>query len=401
MKHRTVALLLCALAIPAMAFATMTRPSEVIDFLISDSGHPRDFDAKMYLRATADDGTPVNLFAAVHGSSEGKTPQDLKITLHGDITATLPEGTLATGFDIMTNRQKLYVKLSRITATSNQMNADDRASLQAANKTYTERWFVVDASGEDLASRNFWQDIAKSNDLPVPPEQLQGVINQVIDAVFDLEVTRFRSGHSYLLTQKPHAVTEAVRVLAQIFAKADPENAELQPLIQNQISGMDLVNDPDLKALEEEINRSLQIRTKVDISNEGTFQFGRMYMTFALPEQENTFVSFEVSMQNRLKPVYLELPLKTEPLQSVFGDFLFLPSLNMPEVESPLPPSHKPIDNTETKPALSLPDRPVILPVTTTKCSPKGKVRGIDMSSQETCPGGRESRRDLRRRLDR
>lgn len=394
------------LTVPFVALATFTRPSEVLTFLSDTGGHPRDFDAKMYLRATADDGTPVQILGTIRGSSEGTSPQDAKLSMHADISANVPDGTMATGFDLMANRQKLYGRISRITMKGESLDADDVSMLHEINAEYANKWYVLDASPQASVSGNFWQDLAESNDLPLAPEELRAIVNQMLDAVFDLQIERYRSGHAYILSQKPHAVTEAVRVLAQAFARVEKNNADLLPLIQDEIESMDLVSDPDIQDMEEEINRTLKIRTKVDISNEGTFQFARVYMTFALPEENDMFFSLEASMQGRQLPVYLDIPEKSEPLENLFGDVL--PFLNMPQDTPPViddwwTPAQPSSDTDWRKPVRarqSYQGFPLNLPVPSAICSPDGSVRGVDLELQIPCAGGRESRRSLRERVE-
>jgi len=107
--------------------------------------------------------------------------------------------------------------------------------------------------------------------------------------------------------------------------------------------------------------------------------------------------------------VYLDLPKQTEPMEQVFGEllpFTSSPTGPMPTLDEWLTPTdtndweHEWIQEDDNGGKETLPSRPVPLPVPSAKCSADGSVRGIDVSTQQFCPGGHESRRSLLRRLE-
>jgi len=347
------------------------------------AGHPRDFDAKMFLRATADDGTPVQIFGTVHGSAEGSTTQNAKLMLHVDISATLPQGKLSTGFDLLAYQQKIYGKISRIIATGSAMEKDDVAALRKANETYAERWFIMDASSATDDSQSLWKALEDETGISLQQAEVQSLLSALIDAAFALETDRYRAGHAYLITQKSDSLMQMVRVLAASKIGAEAED----------LSGIDL-NDPELQSMQKEINRTLTMRLKADVSNEGMLQFARTYISFSLPEADDMFFSFEGSMQSRTAPVHVPVPINAIPLEEFIDPNLLPFPLMLPTVKEST-------EKTPTDEGLNENEQatPIIrLPVST----------GCDLITDETdlrearlgdCPVTHESRRALRNRM--
>lgn len=363
-------------AVPLIALAAFVRPSDILTSLAYD-GRPRQFEGKFY--ASVGEGTDnVRFFGNVLSLSEGLTLKDMKSSLRVDMTATTSEGDITGSIDMMAFREKLYVRVSDVSIRAKELVSDD-ADFLSAIEEYQNRWFTLDL--QELSS-----DFSEDNNLMLSSEQWKEQLALILDTLFTMEHTRFKTGNSYLLSFNPEMWAEALTSSVNNLDNMNPDLAD-------KLSGEDML--PVLSTGADYYAHAITARLKVDTTSDGDFRFARIYATLNLPD-EDTPVSFslEGTLQHRLKPVYLDLPKQTEPLEGLFGDSL--PFLDTPVEQMPSDDFWMPTEETPESPATT---RPIPLPVPSSNCSPDGSVRGIDIGTQELCPGGRESRRSILRRL--
>lgn len=372
-----------ALAVPLIALAAFSRPSSALSSMIYD-GKPREFDGKFYVSVPIE-GDTVSFSGMVRGMSEGLTPKDMKMSLHTDIAATMSEGDIKGAVDMMVYRKKLYVRLSDVVMKLRSGSAIEDAGFLSTIGIFQNRWFILDLPAE--VSDTSWTDMLEE-EFDLTPEQAQQMFATVVDALFSMEHTRTKSGNIYLLTLNPEAWAEA---LTSSINGLDEVNPDLADTLSSEEMFPVLATTTDAYA------HALTVRLKMDTTSEGDFRFARFYSTFTLPDDfgEPVVFSIEATAQHRTQPVYLDLPKKTEPLESIFGDFF--PFSETPSEEyTPIEDDWWiPTEEPETTPSV---ERPIKLPPPAPSCSPKGKVRGADISTQAPCPGGRESRRLIRAR---
>lgn len=371
-----------ALAVPLCAFAAFSRPSEVLSALIYD-GKPGQFDGKFYVSVGAEPDV-VRFFGQVRGMSEGLTPKDIKSSLHADITATTSEGDIKGAVDMMAYREKLYVRLTDVAVKVKDTTITDDTFLSSLG-LFQNRWFVLDLA--EVPTEGLEEIYTSSDDFNLTPEQWKQTLAIVADAMFSLEHTRFQTGNSYLLTLKPDAWAEALTSAINGLDAVNPDVADM-------LSSEDIL--PVLSTTADVYANALTVRAKVDTTNEGDFRFARIYATLNLPDESDPVsLAIEGTLEHRLKPVYLDLPKITEPLESVLGDFFSLPETPSEE----FPPFEDDWTTPTEEPELSPPvERPLELPPPAPSCSPQGTIRGADLSTREPCPGGHESRRAIRAR---
>ncbi|MDD5041915.1 MAG: hypothetical protein PHX87_05785 [Candidatus Peribacteraceae bacterium] len=374
-------------AVPLIALAAFLRPSDILTSLAYD-GKPRDFEGKFY--ASVGEGTDiVRLFGTVRSQSEGLNFKDMKSSLHMNLTATMSEGDISGTFDLMAYHEALYVRISDVAIRSKNMNARDADFLSSINQ-YQNRWFVLDIP-QEMSSWS-WTDALQEEGSDLSSAQVKQILVIAADALFSMEHTRTRTGDTYLLTltrQWADALTSAINGVG-----------EMSPGIADELSSEEML--PVLATNAEYLSQAVTVRLKVDTTSEGDFRFARIYTTFTAPDDEGNPVNFAIegTLQHRPQPVYLDLPKQTEPLDGIFGDtlpFLEMPVEQMPDEWSVPSDGWIPSDD-EVKPFSNR--RPLPLPVPSAVCSPDGRVRGIDLQLLEPCPGGRESRRSLRQRLE-
>jgi hypothetical protein len=372
-------------------------PSDLLASLAYD-GRPRQFEGKFYA-SVGEETDAVRFFGNVRGMSEGFTKKDRKFSLHVDLTAAMNEGDITGSLDGMVYHETAYLRFSDVSIRPAQMSFEDANFLREIRQ-YQDRWFTLDLTEAT-------SEFSQRNDIALTSDQWKEELNIILDTLFTMEHTRFKTGNSYLLTFNPNA-------WAETFTSAINNLETLDPDLADELSGEDML--PVLATAAETYTNALTVRLKVDTTNEGDFRFARIYATLNLPDEDTPVsLSFEGTVQHRPQPVYLDLPKHAEPLEKVFGDAL--PFLDLPTEPLPTEDWWTPSDTDEWEWTPSDTDdwewyddfedeekstssRPAPLPVPTATCSPDGSVRGIDLQLLEPCPGGRESRRSLRLRLE-
>ncbi|MDO8468893.1 MAG: hypothetical protein Q7S29_04010 [Candidatus Peribacter sp.] len=369
----------CAVAfsVPLIALAAFIRPSSVLTSLAYD-GKPREFEGKFY--ASVGEGADlVRFFGNVRSLSEGVHLKEIKSSLHVDMTAETNEGDITGSMDMMAYRETLYVRVSNVSIRAKDMSSDD-ADFLAWIRTYQNRWFTLDLA-------NATADLNEESGLSLTTDQWKEELALVLDTLFTMEHTRFKTGNTFLLSFNPEMWAEALTSSINNLDSIDPDLAD-------QLSGEDML--PVLSTGADYYAHALTARLKVDTNTDGDFRFARIYATLDLPAEDTPVsLAFEGTLQHRTQPVHLDLPKQTEPLEQLFGDVL--PFSPLPT--EPMPTFDEWWTVPEETPDLPAVSRPVRLPVPSTNCSPDGSVRGIDLSTQELCPGGRESRRSMLHRL--
>lgn len=368
----------CAVAfvLPVCALAAFAFPSDILPLLAS-RGRPQEFAGKFFMEV-GEGADSVRFSGTMRSMSEGQTLQDMKSSVTVTVTAEMTEGKFTGTVDMMVFQKKLYVRLSDASMASAQASAED-AAFGAMMHRYQNRWFVMNLSE---ATEAFTED----GEFALTAQQWQREIAVVLDTLFTLEHTRFKEGHSYLLTLNP-------AMWAETLATGIDALETMNENLADELSSEKML--PVLATGAEAYANAFNVRIKVDTNNAGEFRFARIYATMNLPEEDTPVsLSIEGSLQHRPKPVYLEIPKKTEPLEEEFGEWtpFFL------NIGPGLMEENEWMDSDdEQEPAVQ---RPLPLPVPSAKCSPDGSVRGSFIGTQELCPGGRESRRSLRRRLE-
>jgi hypothetical protein len=360
-----------AVIFPCLALAAFTRPSDMLLTLMYD-GKPRQFEGKFYVSVPLE-GDTVRFFGKTSGMSEGRTLKDTKMSLRADIAVTMAEGELKGAIEMMAYRQKFYVRLTDV-AIKAKRDAAGAAELMASISRYQDRWFVWDLPDEVFDRTTVMGGSGLSQ------EEAKQLLAVIADSFLSLEHTRTKIGNTYLLT--------LTKEWAEALTSAINGVGEMNPDLADTLSSEEVL--PVLATSAEAYANALTARLKVDTTREGDFRFARYYTTFTLPDDEGEPVIFAIegTAQHRPKPVYLEVPKEAEPLESVLGDFL--PSLGPSEEEWMVPEEEELEFPTE--------ERPILLPLPSPSCSAQGSVRGADISTQELCPGGRESRRLIRER---
>ncbi|MFH0851149.1 MAG: hypothetical protein V1876_00160 [Candidatus Peregrinibacteria bacterium] len=377
--RKSVFATVCAvvLAVPIIALAAFSHPGDLLSPLAHD-GRPREFEGKFY--ASAGEGPDVvRFFGNIKTMSEGRSLKDMKSSLRVDMTATTSEGDITGAIDMMAYHETLYVRVSDVSIRVKGMASGDADFLSWINP-YQNRWFTLDLA--DITS-----DFNAASDFMLTPDEWKGGLARVLDIMFTMEHTRFKTGNTYLLTFNPDAWADA---LTSVISNLDTMN----PGFADKMTGGDMLLAVSTGA--DCYAHALTMRLKVDTTSEGDFRFARIYATLDLPDEDAPVsLALEGTLQHRPQPVYLDLPRQTEPLDGLFGDSL--PFLEMPMDLMPIDDYWMtPVETPEFSPV----KRPFFLPVPSATCSPDGSVRGIDLQLLEPCPGGRESRRSLRLRLE-
>ncbi|ALM10139.1 MAG TPA: hypothetical protein DEB30_04140 [Candidatus Peribacter riflensis] len=358
-------------AVPLIALAAFSRPSDVL-FGLENAGGPRSFEIKLY-STVGEEEDLVQFFVTGNGMTEGTTPQDLKISLHLNVSAVTTEGTISGVGDVIGYHEKVFFRLSNVKVSGPIITAGDLADIETMSREMRGRWFVAEAP--QTTDSPSWDEMARELDLPFSAAQMREGIARVIDAVFAMEHSRFLAGTTYTLTLKPNFIVEGIRAAEGWLTEVNQDSA----------ANMPETGDADLQEFEDLFRQNLTVRLKVDMSGDGAFRFARSYVTLSLPD-EAVALSLEASMQQRPAPVYVQIPANATPVEELLGfslipEGLFDGGSDMPET----------IDDG------AWPD-----------LWPENEWNPCDMITDEVdlrdarlgdCPVTRESRRSLRERL--
>ncbi|MDD5623645.1 MAG: hypothetical protein PHI23_02970 [Candidatus Peribacteraceae bacterium] len=316
MKRHILSWTIASLAVltPLCTFAAFERPSDLFLSLQSE-GKPQEFDMKFFAKVDlGDEEGMVTIGGSVNGMSEGKKADEVKMFLHSTINAEVGnEGSIRGDVDMQIFQGMLYLRLNDLQVTST--DAALKEFLSPIVETWKGKWLSTDMMAElqKQTSGDSLQSLIDLNELDMSPEELAQSFTTIFDAIFQMEHTRFREGHAYLLTLKPDFWAEALSAYVDVIAEIEPELAD--SLLEEDIL-------PTLATGSEYYLDGLNVRIKVDTNNEDQFRFAKYYASLDLPE-DGIYFAVEGKTQHRPKPVYLEIPKQPvdleEAIQEIFG----------------------------------------------------------------------------------
>ncbi len=200
-----VTLALSALALPAMAIAAYTVPSDLLK-ATQNLGKPMDVSYEAHAKVEG-----VDMAMWLKGSAEGKSvataKADMRMTVHA---ASPEEGTMEVKVSARVLKQTLYVRLDSVKGT---MAASDLSEV----RQYLGKWYSVRIPDED----------EQQETLGLDREELQQLVWDAVDSILSMNRTGgVGGGSTYSLKLKRTAWKDIVPVIREFSAKQGEEVPE-------------------------------------------------------------------------------------------------------------------------------------------------------------------------------
>ena len=302
---------LCALvaaAVPFVALAAFTRPSEALR-LLSYDGKPRTFSVQAYISAE-----DVTATVVMSGAMEGKRPQDVKAKL--TLTADITEGGawLATvRAQARVYREQLYVLLEDVAAREGEDVPTEGIG----------QWYVMPLAFGAMQQPGEWEDVAeelamqlRAAGVETTAEELTQAITSVVDGLFTIERTQYAGGHAYSMRLHRNFLRNAVETVSRFLLEHGDE--DVRAFVREMQQEM---MEPDMLAeTESQVRQMLNLHLKVDTNTADAFVFGKYYVSLTLPEGD-MHVALEGKLQRLMTPVYLEVPRDAIAAEEGSGEF--------------------------------------------------------------------------------
>lgn len=306
--------LFTSVALPVIALAAYALPSELLMSSGLD-GRPRDFSAKVYVEAGADDAA-VHITGSIKGKSEGTNAKDIKAEMH--ITASMEndQGNGSVVLNVKAAQGTLAVQVEELRFETAFFTEEDRAQFEEQLSAFRGKWYTValadlpeqaptlDAVFEQYAG--MLQDAGVS----VTAGDLKAFAADLINAAFRMERTQYLAGNAYDLRLRPDAAKALMNVLNRWATNMDPSFLTDTSL-----------DDSSSAELQQLLDESLNVHMKIDTNTAGEFRFGKYYVGFQMPEAELTF-AVEGTLQHRVAAVNVDLPNVASPLEFLTEDIL-------------------------------------------------------------------------------
>ncbi|MDD5469960.1 MAG: hypothetical protein PHO92_04160 [Candidatus Peribacteraceae bacterium] len=305
-------LTLCALiaaAVPFIALAAFTRPSEALR-LLSYDGKPRTFSAQVYVSA-ADTTATVSM----NGAMEGKRPEDIKAKF--SLTADIAER----GAWLATVRAQARVYRGQLYVLLEDAAARDGMDIPSAG---IGQWYVMPLAFGDMQQPEEWEDIAeelamhlRAAGVETTAEDLTQALNAVVDGLFAMEQSRYAGGYAYSMRLHPNFLRNAVGTVSRFLLEHG--NEDVRAFVREM--QQEMMMEPDMLAeTESQVRQMVNLHLKVDTNTADEFVFGKYYVSLAVPEGD-MHVALEGKLQQLMTPVYLEIPRDAIAIEEGSGEF--------------------------------------------------------------------------------
>ncbi|MEI8229792.1 MAG: hypothetical protein WCG83_01495 [Candidatus Peregrinibacteria bacterium] len=302
-----------AISLPLTALALFTRPSDLLFSITDQSGKPRQFTISLFSKVE-NAGETIQLSGSVKGMGEGTSLKNAKLSLHTSISATIgSKGDASAGFDVLGYHDKLFVRLTNLTVNTTDFSADDRAKVTAFQNNYQGRWIAITYPKDqiDALQKNGWKEAVSAQVSSLTEEQIKDVVHQLIDAIFQMENTRYINGQSYTLTLQPNFAAKAMAVLSNAMRTNDPSLCPGCPPVTEA--------DDSFTDIATMVEKALVVKVKVDTGNDDSFRFQKYFASITLPEA-GLSAAFQGTVERRTTPVNIEIPTTFVKMEDVLKD---------------------------------------------------------------------------------
>lgn len=346
---------------PLAAFAFYASPSALFRGIEFD-GAPRAFKGEAHFH---DDETYASLWFSME--MEGKTPMELKAKVTGtfDVAHEKEHGRIR--FAVMAHEGSLYGKVLSVEGNF------EEEKMEEARAVAAQPWVKapLSSSNEAMTFQEWIVEALQTGGIEATEEEIQTLVDQVTDALFSMDYTRYQGGFAFSLKLSPTMVRDVFHVIMR------------SPIVMDAASDNDWLDADEewMTEVQDMINTSVNLHIKVDTDYEGHYLYGKKYISFVSDDVEIVMIA-----QSQTPPahVYIDVPTVTMPLQDLAADVPLLefatPFLGVVPVEDEEPARR--VDDTPTRPVM-MPRRVGRTPSPTRVSRPQARCDAEPGSSEE------------------